>query len=496
MKQYDAIIIGSGLGGLVTAAILSKEGFEVCVLEQHHVIGGCLQSFKRKGHIFDTGIHYVGSLSEGQVMYQYFKYLGIYDKLNLRKLDESGFDRIILDNKEYKHAMGHENFYETLCQQFPEERDGLKSFCKRVQEIGSGISVDIMKEGKISNLRIEDRFISAYDEIRNHVNNPTLQNILAATNPLCNGYKDTISIYEYGMILNSNIEGAHTFAGGTQQIADLLAKVIEENGGKVIAGAKVAKISISEGVAEYIELSNSERIYAKHIISSIHPANTLSMLDNNNIIKRPFINRIKSLPNSNGIFTMYAVPKENTIKYENRNYYIYDKENVWLEDKDYHDGNIPAYLVCMHPSATSEYVDNISVMIFMPKFLYEEWNETTLGKRDDSYNDFKQKYSERLCKKLYERFPALKENIEEIYTSTPLTYRDYTSTPDGTAYGITKDCRNPMLSHFMSRTKIPNLYLTGQNLNIHGCLGTTLSAAITCSEILGMEYLIKKIGNA
>ena len=107
MKKYDVIIIGGGLGGLTSGAILSKEGLSVCLLEQHSVIGGCLQSFKRNGRILDTGMHYVGSLSEGEIMHQYFKYFGIYDKLKLQKLDENGFDRFhFMDGTTYSHAMG------------------------------------------------------------------------------------------------------------------------------------------------------------------------------------------------------------------------------------------------------------------------------------------------------------------------------------------------------------------------------------------------------
>jgi all-trans-retinol 13,14-reductase len=111
MKHYDAIIIGGGLGGLTSGVMLSKEGLNVCVLEQHSVIGGCLQSFQRNGRVFDTGMHYVGSLSEGQIMHQYFKYLGIIDKLRLQKLDENGFDHFHFpDGTTYCHAMGYDNF--------------------------------------------------------------------------------------------------------------------------------------------------------------------------------------------------------------------------------------------------------------------------------------------------------------------------------------------------------------------------------------------------
>ena len=103
--KYDIIIIGSGLGGLVCANTLSKEGYKVCVLEKNAAFGGCLRSYNRKGRIIDTGIHYVGRLDDGQILNRYFKYMGILDRLKLQRLDEDGYDIIRLADNEYRHAM-------------------------------------------------------------------------------------------------------------------------------------------------------------------------------------------------------------------------------------------------------------------------------------------------------------------------------------------------------------------------------------------------------
>ena len=126
MSKYDIIIIGSGLGGLECGAILSKEGYHVCVLEKNELFGGCFQTYQRGGHRMDTGIHYIGSLDEGQIMNQYFRYFGIMDKLSIQRMDEEGFDRIYYKNAIYDYAMGHERFMETLCHSFPHERENLK----------------------------------------------------------------------------------------------------------------------------------------------------------------------------------------------------------------------------------------------------------------------------------------------------------------------------------------------------------------------------------
>ena len=88
---------------------------------------------------------------------------------------------------------------------------------------------------------------------------------------------------------------------------------------------------------------------------------------------------------------------------------------------------------------------------------------------------------------------GLKESVDKIYTSTPLTYCDYIGTKDGSAYGIRKDYNQPMFTILTPRTPIPNLYLTGQSLNLHGILGTSMTSIFTCAEILGMETIVKDL---
>jgi len=134
-KEYDFVIIGSGLGGLACAYILASEGFSVVVLEKNHQIGGNLQVFSRDKCIFDTGVHYIGSLDEGENLYQFFKYFGLIDKLKMKRLDEDGFDVIRFnDGKTFKHAQGYDNFIKTLLKDFPEEEQAIHDYCNKLKE--------------------------------------------------------------------------------------------------------------------------------------------------------------------------------------------------------------------------------------------------------------------------------------------------------------------------------------------------------------------------
>ena len=498
MKKYDVIIIGGGIGGLASGIILSKEGLSVCVLEQHSVIGGCLQSFKRHGRTLDTGMHYIGSMGKDQIMYQYFKYFGITDDLRLHKLNDDGFDYFhFSDGESYCHAAGNERFVDTLSRRFPEDRKGIETIVNHMQNIGDMIAPEVLRSGKLYNRGGKDyTTVSAYSEIERNINNYRLRNVMAGNTGLYAGDKLTTSMYEYGVITHSYIQGAYAFEDGSQQLADLMVRQIERNGGEVRLNARVEKIHLEGDKAEYVELTSGERIFGERIISSIHPSTTFSILENNTVYKKAFFTRMNSLANTYGIFTTYLLMKPNTVKYENSNHFYFNINDVWSLDYMYKGANIPGVLMCMQPNSRNQYTDVISLLTPMPFEQCARWADTTIGRRGDDYKAFKEHFGNAVIDFVSQFNPNLKENIEFIHTASPLTYRDYTSTPEGSAYGLVKDCRNPLASLVFARTKISNLLITGQSLNIHGCLGATISAAVTCSEILGEEYLAKKIGNA
>lgn len=495
--RYDVVIIGAGLGGLACGSILSREGMSVCVFEQHRVVGGCFQSFRRGGYTLDTGIHYVGSMAEGQTMNQYFKYFGVLDKLNLKRFDEDGFDIIrFSDGKDYRHAMGYERFYETLAEEFPHERKGLAEYCDMLQKVGGVIAPEIMREGRISAGGIEYMGMSAYYEMEKMISDRRLKNVLAGSISQYAGHPQKSSVYEHAMVNHSNIEGAYGFIGGTQHVADAFVDVIRANGGDVFTSSKVTKIHLEGDKVTYVEVNDGERIETGAVISAVHPSQTMALLENNTVIKKAYFTRVNSLENSYGIFTTYLLMKPGSYRYRNSNFYLYDTPSVWSAHEDCLKGEIRSMLLCMQDNGKDEYTDVVTLLTPMLASQTARWADTSTGRRGQEYADFKAAFGERMIDFACRFFPDLKDSIQSVHTASPLTYRDYTLTPGGTAYGIIKDYHNPVVNHLPSRTKISNLFITGQNLNVHGCIGTAVSAAVTCSEFVGADYLSKRIGNA
>lgn len=502
MEKYDFLIIGSGLGGLECGVILSKEGYNVCVIEKNKQLGGNLQTFARNKKLFDTGVHYIGGLDDGQNLNQYFRYMGIMQDLKLKKLDEMGFDIVSFENDpgEYKHAQGYDNFIEVLAEKFPGERENLRKYVSHLQELCRSFPMYNVEPGYTTLQNINYLSTSTKDFIASCTADQKLRKVLAGTNLLYAGEGDKTPLYVHAMIINSYIESSYRCVDGGSQIARLLTKIIRNNGGKVINKSEASRFEFDGSNIKAVVLKNGDRLEAKNFISNIHPVTTLEMVEQGKL-RGAYRHRIESLENSISVFVVYMVLKENSLPYFNHNKYHFLCDDVW-KSTDYENDWPKVYGVFPHASSKNpDYTDTLVLLTYMKYSETLKWADTyniisQEEYRGDDYEEFKRQKAEKLIDEAAKKFPNLREKIVAYYTSTPLTFRDYIGSKDGTMYGIMKDYNDPMKTFISPRTKIPNLYFTGQNLNMHGVLGVTIGSVVTCSEFLGNEYLMTKIQKA
>jgi all-trans-retinol 13,14-reductase len=152
-------------------------------------------------------------------------------------------------------------------------------------------------------------------------------------------------------------------------------------------------------------------------------------------------------------------------------------------------------------SRTDEYAEGMTILTYMRYEEVERWKDSfntasAEENRGEDYEQFKIRKAEKLLDSVEKKFPGLRNHIHSYYTATPLSFRDYIGNDDGSLYGIVKDYRDPLKTFISPRTKLPNLYFTGQNLNLHGVLGAAMSGLVTCSAFLKNDSLIEKVRNA
>jgi phytoene dehydrogenase-like protein len=210
--------------------------------------------------------------------------------------------------------------------------------------------------------------------------------------------------------------------------------------------------------------------------------------------RKTYVNRIRGLEDTMGMFAVYLVFKKNTVPYAKSNFYHFNQDNVWIAS-DYRRNEWPQNYLYMHTATSGgdQFAESGSIITYMDINEVKKWEHTFTGDRGEDYLAFKEARAELLLDALEKQFPGIRNDIAGYYTSTPLTWRDYTGTRAGSAYGVLKDFNRPMESLILPKTQVANLFLTGQNLNVHGILGVTISAVVTCGELIDINYLIRKI---
>ncbi|MEM9143723.1 MAG: NAD(P)/FAD-dependent oxidoreductase [Bacteroidota bacterium] len=499
--HYDVVIIGSGMGGLVAANILAREGKSVCVLEKNNQFGGNLQTFVRERTIFDTGVHYIGGLDEGQNLYRYFEYLGILEGLHLSKLDENGFDIITFDHDEaeYPHAQGYDKFKDSLVAHFPEEERAIAAYCDKLQEICRKFPLYNLEEGKPYDNDPELFQQTAKGYIDSITQNEKLRAVLAGSNLLYAGISDKTPIYVHALSINSYIQSSYRCADGGSQITKLLVRKLKEHGGEAFHHQKVVNIECVDQKVIAVHTIKGNRITANLFISNIEPKYTLEMVGEEHF-RKAYFRRMNMLESTVSAFSIHIVLKPKTFKYLDKNYYHFKDYNAVWNGHQYSQETWPeTYMVSMGVrKKQGEWGHQLTAITYMRYEEVEPWKDTfnTVAEENDrgeSYAEFKRQKAEVFLKELEKKFPNIRECIQSVHTSTPLSYRDYIGCSRGSMYGYVKDVQNPLLSFISPRTKIKNLFFTGQSLNMHGILGVTISGVVTCSEILGGKYLIDKI---
>ena len=500
---YDVIIAGSGLGGLLCGNILAREGMRVCILEKHHQPGGCLQTFKRKGISFDTGVHYFGSMDPGQTLYRYWNYFGLSGSLKLERMNPDGFDIIGIGDDEYPVAMGFQNFTEQLLPCFPSGKEIFEKYTRSLREISSTFPLYNL-EAPGDHQEDHYRGIGAYEFIselagkfeisgspeRKRKTRQRLVHVLTGNNLLYAGNPGHTPLHILALINHSFISSAWRPVNGSDQIANKLVENLLSMGGEIVLNQEISRIDVKSRFFTIKTLSGD--IYSSvRFISGIHPAKTLGMMDSV-YFRKSFTQRITELKNTDSSFALYLVLNDRAFTYLDHNYYYHKREEERTKGPL---ADWPGSFMLTTPAPATEdgYAKSMIILASMPFTRFMKWENTVSVNRGNEYLEFKTRCADSLLDLAERKFPGIRPAINYMEISTPLTWRDLTGTPEGSMYGIERDFHEPLMTTLFPDTKIPGFYFTGQNINIHGVLGVTIGAVLTCSKILGAEYLLSKI---
>lgn len=487
-QAEKVLIIGSGIGGLSCAIILAKLGFDVTVLEKNHQPGGLIRSYTREGLECSVGIHYLGSLGQGQVLRKFFDYLGVTDDIPVSRMGENGvIDRYLFDAPEthppsFDLPEGFDAYEENLIQAFPAEQACIKKIVTAIRKTSDQLhSLDLLYSTE-NDFALLDQS-QPYGEILDNLGcSPGLRSVLAIPSSWIGVPLADCPAYYHNMALASYVSSSWRLQQSGTDMADVLVNRLQELGGKVITGAETDKILVSSRVAEGVQLKTGECLNGSLVIAAVHPQVVLQMLPDG-AVKPSYRNRISKLKNTHSVFSVHA-----RIDAEEHPEIPY---NIFKIETNRH-GDVPDLKYYQIRRSEKQDSSLLSILTSGQDETWAPWKKTRSGRRGNEYDDTKEKFAMELIGEAEELFGSFKD-LKMLDAYTPLTIRDWVNSPDGSAYGVLRSSSQILATALLNRTAVKGLYLAGQNVMAPGVIGTIMGSFATVKFILGADEFRNKI---
>jgi all-trans-retinol 13,14-reductase len=512
-EKYDVVIIGSGISGLCSAALLSMEGMKVLVLEKHFKIGGYTHTFKRSGFEWDVGIHYIGGVHNKNTFTR-----RLFDKISDSNLEWSkmsdNYDRMIFPDRSYDFIAPKEKFVEKMKFYFPNESVAIDKYMDLVKEVHktsykyfsakalSGIS-EILLRKYLTKRFLKFSNMKTYEALSTLTSNQELIGVLSGQWGDYGMPPKESSFVMHCMIANHYFDGANYPVGGSRMISENILPVIQRYGGKVLKSTGVDKIYTENGECRGVILESGEQVESNIVISSAGVQNTLTKLLRDETQLSSYQENLKSVVPSSGHACLYIGFNKSAEELG-----ISDT-NLWVYPGYDHDSNVRSFrknqdnefavLYMSFASAKDSMWDrnhpNTATMeVIVPSGFehYRKWEKEPWKKRGGEYEDYKNSLSQRIVEKVYKHCPHLNNQISYHELSTPLSTKDLANYQYGELYGIDHNPERFRQKWLKPKTPIKNLYLTGQDILTVGLAGALASGVLTSSVVAG-KNLFKKI---
>jgi len=512
---FDAIVIGSGTGGLSVASLLAQEGKRVLLLEQHYIIGGYTHAFKRKGYIWDVGLHYVGQVhKKGTLLNKAFRYIS-NDMLKWEALDDV-YDRAVFGETEYEFPCGRENLKTKLKEYFPHEKDStsIDAYFALLDEVNNvGVAYYIEKVippflSKIMGSFLRRKVLKFSDQttldvLHSITDNEKLIGVLTAQYGDYGLQPKDSSFYMHAVLANHYMEGAAYPVGGGPRLAETIVPVIEQAGGCVVSQASVQRIIVENNRAIGVEMTNGECLYAHTIISDAGIVNTFSkLLDEDVIQQHKLDSMLEKLSPSSAHMGLYVGIRESTkqLNLPKCNYWIFPDEYDHVKNQEqYTDINAPlpvafaSFPSAKDPESELHYHGRTTaeVIILLPDSWFSKWDATSWKKRGEEYETLKEDIAQKMLEQLYRVAPQLKGKVDYYEVSSPLSTKHFSAHPYGEIYGSAHTPARFRQTCLKPHTPVKHLYLTGQDAMIASISGGVMGGVLCASAILKKDMLWK-----
>ena len=447
---YDAIVIGSGIGGLTAAALLAKHaGRKVLVLERHYTAGGFTHVFRRPNYEWDVGLHYIGGVGNPKSPVR-----AAFDHVTEGRLGWNPmpdvYDRILIAGRGYDFPSGIERFRQRMKQYFPGEAQAIDRYIAALCAAAGASNLYFAEKAipapiaRLIGPLLRRRFLRYADQttaqaLRQFTGNRELIGVLTGQWGDYGLPPGQSSFAMHATVAYHYFGGAWYPVGGASEIAAGIAPVIERAGGQIIVSAEVSEILVERGRAVGVRMADGREVKARTIISDVGAYNTFARL----LPGGPGVpEELKSIPPSMSHACLYVGLKREAGEPE------FGDTNLWIYDGPDHDAAVERYSADPTASFPAVFISfpsakdptfperypgrsTIEVVAPMPYGAFERWADTRWKRRGTDYDDFKGDLAARLRAELERHVPATRGKIDYAELSTPLSTRHFSNYEQG-----------------------------------------------------------------
>lgn len=512
-EEYDAIVIGSGIGGLASAAMLAKHGGKkVLVLERHYTPGGYTHVFHRPGYEWDVGVHYIGGVAPGSRLRQVFDEIGD-GRIAWADMGEV-YDRVIIDGDVYDLPKGRRNLRALLVSRFPAEEAAIDGYFAAVRSaVSAYLPFQTVKTlpgpiAAVAGPLLRRNFYRWSDRTTREVLEELTddQRLIAVLTAQLGDYglpPAASSFAMHALVASHYFGGGYYPVGGSAVIAESIIPVIERAGGLVLINAEVAGVVVEDGRAVGVQMAaDGKVIRAPIVISDVGVSKTIAELLPRDVAQRTgLLDNLTRVSPSMAHACLYLGFEETAeaLDLPKHNLWIYpndDCDRTFRASCEDPEADLPMVYVSFPAAKDPDFQRRhpghatVEVITAAPYLWFEPWDGSRWKHRASEYDAFKQRLAQRMLEALYEQMPQLRGKVAFFEISTPLTTQHFTGYGRGELYGLDHTPARFRQDFLKPATPIPGLYLTGQDIVTCGVAGAMFGGVLTATTLLRGSLLM------
>ncbi len=486
---YDALVIGSGIGGLTAAALLSELGWKVAVLEQHYTAGGATHSYERAGYEWDVGVHYLGDMGAKTTVRRMMDFL-TQGQLDWAPMD-AHYDRFFIGDNVYDAVAGREAFRDNLVGYFPREARAVDRYLELLGEVSRGMRTFTLERtlppwaaavaGPWLRRRLPPSFDRTTWEVLSELtDDPELIAVLTGQWGDMGLPPKRSSFVIQALIAKHYLHGGFYPVGGAWRIADTILPRIRAAGGEVFTYARVSEVLLRDGRVRGVRMADGHEIECGCVISDAGAMNTFTRLLPQDVARQHGYDRLLgNVKPSIGHLGVYiglaATAAELGLP----------RTNFWIYPNNDYDGTLARF----EADPTGPFP---VVYLSFPSAKDPDFERRHPGKAtvDEDYEALKQHFGERLLEYLYDRLPQLRGRVDYWEVSTPLSMQWFCGWERGELYGLDHDPARMRQRWLRPRTKVPGLWLTGQDIMSCGVSGAMMGGLACATAVAGARRMV------